>query len=167
MKLKAELAGQEHELNLRREAGRVHAQVDGRDYELEILGSNSGDCLLLAGTQVYDCRVEERTSRSEYVVHVGPTAYEIRLRDPKRLSGAQSSGAHHHGSAEIVATMPGKVVRLMVEVGAVVEAGTGIVVVEAMKMQNEMKAPQAGTVTSLNANVGSTVNSGDVLAVIE
>ena len=63
--------------------------------------------------------------------------------------------------------MPGKVVRLLVEVGAQVEAGAGIVVVEAMKMQNEMKAPKAGVVISLNATPGATVNAGDVLAEIE
>jgi biotin carboxyl carrier protein len=63
--------------------------------------------------------------------------------------------------------MPGKVVRLLVDVGAQVEAGAGIVVVEAMKMQNEMKSPKAGVVTALNAEAGSTVNAGDVLAEIE
>jgi biotin carboxyl carrier protein len=63
--------------------------------------------------------------------------------------------------------MPGKVVRVLVAKGESVEAGAGIVVVEAMKMQNEMKAPKAGTVATLNVEVGTTVNGGDVLAVIE
>jgi biotin carboxyl carrier protein len=63
--------------------------------------------------------------------------------------------------------MPGKVVRVLVEVGQQVEAGQGVVVVEAMKMQNELKSPKAGTVTELRAKPGSTVNAGDVLAVIE
>jgi biotin carboxyl carrier protein len=63
--------------------------------------------------------------------------------------------------------MPGKIVRVLVEVGARVETGTGIVVVEAMKMQNEMKSPKAGQVVSIRAEPGATVNAGDVLAVIE
>jgi biotin carboxyl carrier protein len=63
--------------------------------------------------------------------------------------------------------MPGKVVRVMVEAGAEVAAGDGIVVVEAMKMQNEMKSPRAGKVLTVNVEVGTTVNGGDVLAVIE
>jgi biotin carboxyl carrier protein len=63
--------------------------------------------------------------------------------------------------------MPGKVVRVLVEEGATVEAGAGLVVVEAMKMQNELKSPKAGTVTELRAREGTTVNAGDVLAVIE
>ena len=63
--------------------------------------------------------------------------------------------------------MPGKIVRVLVEAGAQVEAGAGVVVVEAMKMQNEMKAPKAGTVVSIDVQEGATVNAGDVLAVIE
>jgi biotin carboxyl carrier protein len=63
--------------------------------------------------------------------------------------------------------MPGKIVRVLVQAGAQVEAGAGVVVVEAMKMQNEMKAPKAGVVVSVKAEEGATVNAGDVLAVIE
>ena len=63
--------------------------------------------------------------------------------------------------------MPGKVVRILVAIGDQVNAGAGIVVVEAMKMQNEMKTPKAGKVTALDIQIGDTVNGGDVLAVIE
>jgi biotin carboxyl carrier protein len=63
--------------------------------------------------------------------------------------------------------MPGKVVRVLVEAGQRVEAGSGIAVVEAMKMQNEMKSPKSGTVVRINVEVGVTVNGGDLLAVVE
>ena len=63
--------------------------------------------------------------------------------------------------------MPGKVVRVHIETGASVEKGAGVVVVEAMKMQNEMKSPRAGVVISINVKPGDTVNAGDVLAVVE
>jgi biotin carboxyl carrier protein len=69
--------------------------------------------------------------------------------------------------AEIVATMPGKVVRVQVEAGTQIEKGAGVVVVEAMKMQNEMKAPRDGVVVSVNVKPGETVTTGDVLAVLE
>jgi biotin carboxyl carrier protein len=167
MKLNAELAGENHELNIRREDQRVIATVDGRCYELELRDSPP-EYLLLAGSRVYECRVEKMSGRGEvFAVHVGRHDYAIAVMDPKRLHSAQSAGAHEHGAAEIVAPMPGKVVRVLVEAGAAVEAGAGIVVVEAMKMQNEMKAPKAGTVVAVNATVGSTVNAGDVLAVVE
>jgi biotin carboxyl carrier protein len=93
-------------------------------------------------------------------------SFGVTIIDPKRLRSGHISGTHDHGSAEIVSPMPGKIVRVLVEVGAQVEAGAGIVVVEAMKMQNEMKSPKAGVVVSINAEPGTTVNAGDVLAVI-
>ena len=169
MKLKANLGDQNHELNIQREGDRVSAEVDGRRYELEFRDSETTrEYLLLDATRVYDCRVEYRSDRLETrIVHVGARSYQIQIVDPKRLSRTESSDAQHQGSAEIIASMPGKVVRVLVEVGAPVEAGAGIVVVEAMKMQNEMKTPKAGTVMSLNASAGATVNAGDILAVIE
>jgi biotin carboxyl carrier protein len=63
--------------------------------------------------------------------------------------------------------MPGKVVRVLVQVGEQVEAGAGLIVVEAMKMQNEMKSPRAGAVVSINVTAGDTVEAGALLAVIE
>jgi biotin carboxyl carrier protein len=91
----------------------------------------------------------------------------VKIVDPKRLRSGQNSDRHHHGVAEILAPMPGKVVRVHTEAGASVEKGAGVVVVEAMKMQNEMKSPRAGVVVSINEKPGDTVNAGDVLAVIE
>src|SRR6185295_14370547 len=88
--------------------------------------------------------------------------YTIRMIDPKRLRSGENSHRHDHGSAEITAPMPGKVVRVLMEVGAEVEAGAGILVVEAMKMQNEMKTPRAGVVASIKVKTGDTVNAGDV-----
>ncbi|HWS52852.1 MAG TPA: acetyl-CoA carboxylase biotin carboxyl carrier protein subunit, partial [Pyrinomonadaceae bacterium] len=94
-------------------------------------------------------------------------AYEVALADPKRLRGARASAAHDGGRAQLAAQMPGRVVRVLVEAGQEVEAGQPVVVVEAMKMQNEMKSPKAGTVAEVRAQPGATVNPGDVLVVIE
>jgi biotin carboxyl carrier protein len=69
--------------------------------------------------------------------------------------------------AEIKTAMPGKVVRVLVEVGAQVAKGDGIIVVEAMKMQNELRSPKDGTVKDIRGSEGATVNPGEVLAIIE
>ena len=167
MKLQAEFNGELHDLRLRREAELVSAEVEGRAYSLEVHDPTSGVFLLRSGTNVYHCRIEAGAKLEFLNVSLRSRDYAIHLIDPKRLRGSQSSGAHDHGAVQIVASMPGKVVRLLVEVGAQVEAGAGIVVVEAMKMQNEMKSPKAGVVTSLSATAGATVNAGDVLAEIE
>ena len=167
IKLQAEINDGRHDLRLQRDGQLVSAEVDGRAYSLEVQTPASGVFLLRSGTTVSHCRVEARSKPEILSVSLRGRDYLIRLIDPKRLRGSQSSGAHDHGAVQIVASMPGKVVRLLVEVGSQVEAGDGIVVVEAMKMQNEMKSPKAGVVTSLSAISGATVNAGDVLAEIE
>lgn len=171
MKLTAEIDGesqQQQQLQIKVEGARVYAEIDGRSYELEARASSPGLHLLMTEGRVYECRVDADAARQgASEVHIGSRAYNVTLIDPKRLRGGQSAGAHVDGTAQIVAAMPGKVVRVLVEQGAQVEAGDSIVVVEAMKMQNEMKSPRSGTVTTLRAKAGETVKAGEVLAVIE
>jgi biotin carboxyl carrier protein len=92
--------------------------------------------------------------------------FQFEVKDPRQWNRS-SSGADAHGRASITAPMPGKIVRVLVAAGDEVKAGQGIVVVEAMKMQNEMKAPRDGRVTSLNVKVLDSVNAGAVLAILE
>ena len=168
MKLRAIIEESEVTVEIRREAGKVFANVDGREYQFEAKASPAGINLLAADGKVFDCRVEGQPASGQAVdVFVGTSHYAVTLTDPKRLRGAAAASAHGDGAARIIAPMPGKVVRVLVGKGESVEAGAGIVVVEAMKMQNEMKAPKAGTVATLNVEVGTTVNGGDVLAIIE
>lgn len=151
MKLKAIIGDKEEEVLVEVVDGRVSARVSARSYELEARELERGVYLLFLGDKVREIRVDG----------------SVKIVDPKRLRSGQNSGGHHHGTAQIVAPMPGKVVRVQVEAGATVEKGVGVVVVEAMKMQNEMKAPRAGVIVSLNVKPGDTVNAGDVLAVLE
>lgn len=168
MKLTAEIAGERQELVFEYDGGRITASIDGRQYEAEVRELQAGVYLLLLDGQVYECRVDHPAGKPEGAeVTVNTQAYTVALTDPKRLRGVESAGASLDGTARIVAPMPGKVVRVLVEEGAEVEAGAGLVVVEAMKMQNEMKSPKAGVVTSINVQTGATVNAGDVLAVVE
>ena len=170
MKLRAKIAGKEHALELKRDGAHVVAAIDGRRYELDARELESGAYLLQLGPRVYECRVrsvDAKGGASEVQVDIGQQVFQITLIDPKRLRSSQRAGAQTDGSARITAPMPGRVVRVMVELGAQVEAGAGLIVVEAMKMQNEMKSPRAGVVASLNAEPGMTVNAGDVLVVIE
>ena len=151
MKLKAIIGDNEQEVRLELDGEQVSARIGARSYELEARELEPGCYLLFWNGRVREFRVDDR----------------IRIIDPRRLRSGQNSGVHHHGVAQIVAPMPGKVVRVQVEAGATVEKGAGVIVVEAMKMQNEMKSPRAGVVVSVNVKPGDTVNAGDVLAVLE
>ena len=166
MRLNAEIDGEKVALEVRREGRRVSAEVGGRRYELEARGLGAGEYLLVHEGRVYECRAGAG-GRGPVRVAVGAREYEVTLTDPKHLRGTAAGAGEQGGRAQIKAPMHGKVVRVLVEAGQAVEAGQPVVVVEAMKMQNELKSPKAGTVAELRAEAGSTVNAGDVLAVIE
>jgi len=168
MKLHATIADYQTDILIQDDGSRVRAELDGRCYELDVREYGVSGYVLIADGHVFDCRVDGRTESGKSMgVIVGAAQYSVTLIDPKRLRGASSAVAHADEAARIIAPMPGKVVRVLVNVGDQVEAGAGIVVVEAMKMQNEMKSPKTGTVIALNVDVGATVNASDVLAVVE
>ena len=99
-------------------------------------------------------------------VSIGGRTFSVEVVDPRRWNRERNHRLAE-GRQDIAATMPGKVVRVLVSEGDPVEAGQGLIVVEAMKMQNEMKAPRAGRVVALSAVAGATVNAGEILAAIE
>lgn len=110
--------------------------------------------------------------RVHRITHAGPRLLvngkelEARLVDPRdRRHGA--GGAGEGGHRDIKAAMPGKVVKVLVEAGQAVEAGTGLLILEAMKMQNEVRATAAGHVGAIRVNIGDTVASGQVLVTLE
>jgi biotin carboxyl carrier protein len=96
----------------------------------------------------------------------GSRRFAVEVRDPRSLRGRSRAG-NDHGPRKIVAPMPGKVVRLLAGEGDEVEAGAGVAVVEAMKMQNEIKSPKKGRIQKISVSVGAAVNAGDVLAIVE
>jgi biotin carboxyl carrier protein len=119
--------------------------------------------VLLDG-RMYDARVEE--TPTGLVVVIDGYRFEMEVRDPRRWSRKDAARAGD-GVQTVVAPMPGKVVRVLVAQGDEVKAGQGLLVVEAMKMQNEIKAARAGRVLSLTVKEGATVAAGQVLATIE
>jgi len=138
----------------------------GQDAEraAEVQVPEPGVYSVLMGGRSYDARVEEHPSG--LVIALEGYRFEVAVRDPRRLArGAASRG--RQAIESIAAPMPGKVVRVLVAPGDSVETGQGLVVVEAMKMQNEMKSPRAGRVVSVAAREGATVAAGEVLATVE
>lgn len=162
MKLGAQLGEEKHEIEIKREDGRVFATVDGRSYELESSEPEPGVYLFKHDNRVYEAYVSPTG-----LVNVGDHQFEVAISDPKRLRAAGGSHDHGDGSAEIKTAMPGKIVRVLAAEGDEVEKGDAVIVVEAMKMQNEMKSPKAGTIKEIRFAEGDTVNAGDVLVVIE
>lgn len=156
MKLHLTLNGREQIIELSEGKFRID-QGPEREAGVEI--AEPGFYSVLLDGRSYDARAEDG------VVTVCGYRFEVEVRDPRRWGRKSAAGAHS-GVQQLCSPMPGKVVRVLAAVGDAVEAGQGIVVVEAMKMQNEMKAARAGTVASLTAKVGATVVAGEMLATI-
>ncbi len=168
MKLQAELGDEKHDIEIRRANGKVFATVDGREYELDVSEPEPGVYLFKNNGVVAEAFISPRARSSEpFEVQVGGSSFDVRLIDPKRLRGSAGVSEGSDGAAEIRTAMPGKVVRILVEPGSTIEKGDGVMVVEAMKMQNELRSPKAGTVKELRVAEGSNVSAGDILAVIE
>lgn len=168
MKFIAETEGSKHDVEIVREDGRVIASVDGRKYTLEASEPEDGVFLLKNEGAVFEAFVSSQANPGDPdLVRIRKEVHEIRIIDPKRLRGAKGDDADASGKAEIKTAMPGKVVRILVTVGDTVQKGHGVIVVEAMKMQNEMKSPKDGVVSEIRVTENDTVRAGDVLVVIE
>jgi biotin carboxyl carrier protein len=163
MKLALTVNGIEREMEIMAPPPACRFLLDGSERGADVALAEPGVYSILIDGRSYDAMVE-RTGDS-FVVLLGGHRFEIEVRDPRRWS--RKSALRGHGIATLSAPMPGKVVRVLVAAGDPVEAGQGVLVVEAMKMQNEMKAPRAGRVVSLLVQEGSTVTAGETLATIE
>ncbi len=164
MKYAAEIEGRQVSIELDERDQRVRATVNERAYELDVLRPEAGVYLIFAGTQVYEARVSS-TEPGTFTVTLRDRVLVTKIIDRKhRRRGAEPSG---DGQQTLTAPMPGKVVRLLLGAGAEVEAGQGVLIVEAMKMQNEIKSPKSGHVVEVRVQEGDTVNANQVLALVE
>jgi acetyl/propionyl-CoA carboxylase alpha subunit len=141
--------------------GAMECAVDGRVLTVDARMLEPGVMSLLVEGRQYRCVLD-----GDGVV-IGGRRYGFVVDDPRSLQGRRGAGAGTDGPRPVKAPMPGRVVRILVAAGDEVEEGQGVVVIEAMKMQNELKSPKTGRVARVGAAVGDTVGSGDVLVMVE
>ncbi len=157
--------GTEHRLELDYAAGRWRCLLDGSEVEMDAVLARPDVLSVVLKGKAYEIRRER--VEGDLRLWVGDQPYIAELRDPRSYRGRKLRADHDRGVRRLVAPMPGKVVRFLVGENSPVEAGQGVVVVEAMKMQNEIKSPKGGTVVKFAVAEGAAVNAGDVLAVVE
>jgi biotin carboxyl carrier protein len=147
-------------------SGEMTCVVDGRAMRVDARMIAPGVLsLLLEGGRQVRC-VLDVSPQGEAVILDGHRV-EFAVSDPRSLRAGRGAGARADGPRAVKAPMPGRVVRVLVAVGEEVAAQQGLVVIEAMKMQNELKSPKAGRVVRLGAGEGETVQAGEVLVVVE
>ena len=164
MKYEAEIDGRPVSIELEQTNGRVSATINERKYDVEIISPEEGSYLIFVGEQVFEARVWPEGSNS-LRIKLRDRLFTANIIDRKHRRAATDHS--QEGKQRLIAPMPGKVVRVLLNPGDDVGAGQGVVVVEAMKMQNEIKSPKAGRVIEIRVAEGETVNANQVLAIVE
>jgi biotin carboxyl carrier protein len=148
---------------LRDGVSRVTFSVDGRPVDADAASISPGTYSILIGGRSFEVTAEE-TSRGLFLRTSG-SEFQAEVIDPRSWQRGRGVGIELEGRQQLVAPMPGKIVRVLVAVGEKVDAGQGLLVIEAMKMQNEIRSPKAGSVERL-AGEGQTVKAGEILAIV-
>lgn len=156
--------GKNHRLELNRADDSWICRLEGRETEVDAVLARPDVLSLRIGNQAYEVKCER--VGSDLHLWVGSVRFSAEVRDPRSLRG-RVRAADDHGPRKLIAPMPGKVLRVLGREGETVESGAGILVVEAMKMQNEIKSPKKGTIQKILVREGAAVNAGDVLAIVE
>jgi biotin carboxyl carrier protein len=145
------------------EASRAAFTVEGHAVEADAVRISQGLYSILMGGRSLEVTVEENAGG--LLLRTGGREFQVEVVDPRAWQGARGGGIELEGRQQLVAPMPGKIVRVLVAQGQKVESGQGLLVIEAMKMQNEVRSPKSGTVERI-AKEGQTVNAGEILAVV-
>jgi len=154
-----------YRVELTRAGEQWKCRLDGQELPVDIVYGQNGVLSLLLGGKSYE--VKQETVGAETNVVVGHERFNASVRDPRSFRSRSRVGAAEQGVMKIKAPMPGKVVRVLAGVGTQVELGQSVIVIEAMKMQNELKAPKNGVVKKINVVEGAAVDAGQALAEVE
>lgn len=141
-------------------------RIDGKDISVDAALTARDVLSIVVDGKAYEIK-REFSLRGEVHIVLGSARYSVEVRDPRSLRTRRASGGAEAGPQRLTAPMPGKIVRVAVQAGEEVKAGQPVIVMEAMKMQNEMKSPKDGKVQKVLTAEGAAVNAGDTLAIIE
>jgi len=164
MKFAAEVNGETLSVDVTGADGRYRIAVGDDVFDVDARQPSEGIWSLLIGGVSHVADVVEREGVAR--VDVGGERYDIRIEEQTRYIIRTRGGKSSAGGQVLKAPMPGKVVHVDVAVGQAVQPGDALIVLEAMKMENEFRATTAGQVAEVRVQVGQAVNPGDVLVVI-
>jgi biotin carboxyl carrier protein len=152
-------------VELERGSNGWRAKIDGQPVEADAVEIAPHTISILLNGESHEIRIAPQ-SDGTLKLQTGQQEFIAEVVDPRAWSGRRHGALEAEGRQQISAPMPGKVVRVLISAGDKVEAGQGLFVVEAMKMQNEIRSPKTGTVERLLAKEGQPVNAGDVLCIV-
>lgn len=157
--------GKNHKLELEKVENRWECRLDGEKFEVDAVIARPNVLSLIVNGQAFEVK-RERTA-TDLHLWVKSARFAVDVRDPRSLRSRRAAGGGVEGPQKLHAPMPGKIVRVLAPAGTAVTAGQGVLVIEAMKMQNELKSPKDGTVKQIVVAEGASVGAGEVLAIVE
>jgi biotin carboxyl carrier protein len=169
MKFEVQLHGAEsakYIVELEATASGHRVLLDGKTVNADAVLVAPGCVSVLIDGQAFEVHVTP-SSDGAVKLQSGPHEFTAEIENPRAWKGRRHAAEETEGRQYVVAPMPGKVIRVLANTGDEVEAGQGIVVVEAMKMQNEIRSPKKGKVERLHVKEGQNVNAGEVLVWID
>lgn len=153
-------------VELERDANAWRISLDDQVVDADAVEIAPNIFSILLGGKSYEIHVTP-TPAGALTLQTGRHEFTAEVTDPRAWRGRRHGALEAEGRQQILAPMPGKIVRVLVQTGEKVQAGQGLLVVEAMKMQNEIRSPKSGTVERLLVKEGQPVNAGEVLAWID
>ncbi len=164
MRLLGILDGREQQIEIEPTEGGYVITVDGTTHTVDCANLEASFYSLIIEGKSYEVSVRD-LGPDEYAVRHGGYRRVVKLLDPM----AAVAGAHliQSGTISVNAIMPGRVVKVLVEEGDEVEENQGLIVLEAMKMENEVAAPRKGVIKSLFVQPGQKLETGDKIAIVE
>jgi biotin carboxyl carrier protein len=162
MRFQVSINGKSRELELSSAQDTWECRVDGRVVNIDVRVIAPGVLSIIRDGDSYVVR-----QGTNGTVGVGEHSFDVSIADPRSWRSRRMTAAGTAGPQKLTASMPGKVVRILATQGAHVKAGQGIAVIEAMKMQNELRSPRDGKISSILVEEGKAVNAGEVVAVVE
>jgi biotin carboxyl carrier protein len=166
MKFDVQIAGKTRTVELQLDSDRWQISLDGVALDADAVEISPNVFSILLNGESYEVRLAAAND-GKLTLQTRHHEFVAQVIDPRAWRGRRHGPVEAEGRQQIVAPMPGKVVRLLIKTGDKVEAGQGLLVVEAMKMQNEVRSPKTGTVERLLAKEGQAVYAGDILAWID
>ena len=157
------IGGRNLRIALERDGEEWKFELDGLQVQVDARPIRPGVISLIINGRAYEVKRDQLGNQER--LWINNTAFIAEISDPRSLT-AQRSRTATTTTAKLLASMPGKVLRVMVSAMDQVEIGQALLVLEAMKMQNEIKSPNKGIVKQLITE-GTYVNAGDVLAIVE
>lgn len=163
MKIALKTGGKSRTVELIARDGRSDIALDGKTRNVDCVSISPGLYSILLDGRSFEAHVREVAG--ELLVKIQGREFAFHVEDPRQWR-KRGAALEAEGKQQVIASMPGKIVRVLVTAGQAVNSGQGIVVVEAMKMQNELRSPKTGKVERLLVAEGQAVNAGEILAVI-